>query len=113
MDAINEWTLKATYSENYPEKNKHNAKPNENLEVNIESSFSKQIKFLPQVSKTNSFIVANKYLIATNSCFVPVTLIRDEVGIKGNVMQWSSGKEILQSLPKDDIKHFLNQCYIV
>ena len=113
MDAINEWTLKATYSENYPEKNKHNAKPNENLEVNIESSFSKQIKFLPQVSKTNGFIVTNKYLIATNSCFVPVTIILDEVGIKGNVMQWSSGKEILQSLPKDDIKHFLNQWYIV
>ena len=87
MEAINEGTVKAVYSENYPERNKHNAKPNENLEVNIKSSSSKQIKFLPQVSKTNSFIVTNKYLIATNSCFVPVTIIRDEVGIKGNVMQ--------------------------
>ena len=71
-------------------------------------------KYLPDISKKNkiSFIAKNKYLIATRSCFVPVTIIRDEVDIKGNSMQQNLGKEISRSLPKDESKHFLNQWYI-
>ena len=66
-------------------------------------------KFLPKVSNKCRFIVKNKYLIAARIFFVPVTIICDEIDIKGNSMQQNSGKQILHSHPKDESKHFLNQ----
>ena len=50
--------------------------------------------------------------MATKGCFVLVTLVRNEVDIKGNNMQQNLGKQILCSLPKDERKHILNQWYI-
>ena len=50
--------------------------------------------FLPKVSKSNCFIVKNKYLMATRSCFVPVSKIRDEVDIKENNMQQNLGNSV-------------------
>ena len=81
---------------------KHNAKLNTNLEDNI---------FETKVSKDNCFIFKNKHLIATRSC-VPVTIIRDEDDIEGKSIQQISEKQILHSLPKNEIKHLLNQLYI-
>ena len=63
--------------------------------------------FLPKISK-NNFIVKNKYLIPTRSCFVPVTIIRDEIDIKKNSNWENWGKQILHSLPKSGSKHCLN-----
>ena len=65
-------------------------------------------KFLQKVSKNNSFIVKNEYLIAIRSCIVSVTIIRDEVDLKENNMQQNSEKQILRSLPKDESKHYVN-----
>ena len=36
-----------------------------------------------------------------------MTIVRDDVDIKGNSMQQNSEKQILHSLPKDKSKHFL------
>ena len=82
---------------------KHNVKLNTNLEDNI---------FETKVSKDNCFIFKNKHLIATRSCFVPVTIIRDEDDIEGKSIQKISGKQILHSHPKNESKHLLNQWYI-
>ena len=68
-------------------------------------------RFLPKVSKNNCFIVKIKYLIETRSCFLPVTIIRDEIDIKMDSMQQNLGKQIMHSLPKDESKYFLNQWY--
>ena len=68
-------------------------------------------RFLPKVSKNNCFIVKIKYLIERRSCFLPVTIIRDETDTKMDSMQQNLGKQIMHSLPKDESKHFLNQWY--
>ena len=49
-------------------------------------------KFLPKVLKSNCLIVQNKYQIAPRSCFVPATIIRDEVDIKGKKHVTKFGK---------------------
>ena len=82
-------------------------------EITISKLASKALQtILPKVSENNCFIVKNKYLIPTRSCFVLVTIIRDEVDIEGNIMLQNMGKQILHSLPKDESKRFSNQWYI-
>ena len=41
-----------------------------------------------------------------------MTIIRDEDDIEGKSIQQISEKQILHSLPKNEIKHLLNQLYI-
>ena len=41
------------------------------------------MKISPKSFKNQLSHVQNKYQIATRSCFVPVTIVRDEVDIKG------------------------------
>ena len=49
--------------------------------------------------------------MAAKICFVPVTIIRNAVNIKGDSMQRNSEKQIIYRLPKYDSKHFSNQWY--
>ena len=105
-------TSKSTYEENSSEQNHKHAKLNKNIEGSIQSSSLKQIKISSKIFKNNCFIAKNKFLIAGRSCFVPVTRSRDEADIKGNSMEQNLGKQILNSVPKDESKYFLNQWYI-
>ena len=107
VDVINEWPLWVTYWESSSKINhKHNVKLIKNLEVSIQSSSSKQIKIYSENFGKNKicFIVKNKYLITIRSCFVPVTIIRNDIDTKENSMQQNLGEQILRSL-KDESKH--------
>ena len=111
VDVINEGPLKATFKENSSEKNrKHNVKLIKTSKLAPKALLQNKSIFPPKVSK-NCFIVKNKYLIATRSCFVPVTMIRDKVDIKDNSMKQNSGKQVSHSLPKYESKHLLNWWY--
>ena len=85
---------------------KLNAKLNNNLEVIIKALFQSKSTCLPKVSKNNCFIVKNEYLMVARNCFVPATIIHDELDIKGNIMQQNSENRSYAVFPKMEVNIF-------
>ena len=60
----------------------------------------KALKLASKAPVQNKSKVLNKYQIATRSCFVPATIIRDEVDIKGEKHGTKFGKTNLTQSSK-------------